>query len=485
MARRPSPAKSRKAPPAAEEEYEYLHGRSFDDGPEPSGNTIDGSVRMPPERELVSALDHYEEAMEKEALGNMGDSLKLYRKAYRVSPRKRKLFRITVHGSDEYRWTTACIAAIARSTSHSINNLKTHPQRHQRKSHQQTPRPQEATHPSYSPSKTSSPALPASKIEAAPPETDGTPPAPCPLSCLPSELLVHIMQDVAALDVGDFARLSLVCKPLAYLVATEERTWRHVCLGARFGFAAMHRRWSKTVEWEALDEDDGPAGTTTDDAAATASLVPVPYASWRAMFRGRPRIRFNGCYISTVNYVRSGQASTNQATWGGAPIHIVTYYRYLRFFRDGTAISLLTTLEPTHVVHHLTGDLLRLHRDSDNAHAHLPSAAMQRAYKGRWRLSLGAGGDTDAEQAGPPRGEEGDEQLRDGDVTVETEGVDPKYMFRMDLSLRTAGKAARNNKLVWRSFFSYNRLTDDWAEFTLKHDKAFFFSRVRSYGVGE
>lgn len=83
-ARVPSPVKSRKALPVVEDEDEYLHGRSFDEGPEPAGNTIDGSVRMPPEKELVSALDHYEEAMEKEALGNMGDSLKLYRKAYRV-----------------------------------------------------------------------------------------------------------------------------------------------------------------------------------------------------------------------------------------------------------------------------------------------------------------------------------------------------------------------------------------------------------------
>jgi F-box protein 9 len=79
-----SPAKTKKVPAAVEEEDEYLYGRSFDDGPEQSGNTIDGSVRIPPEKELVSALDHYEEAMEKEAIGNMGDSLKLYRKAYRV-----------------------------------------------------------------------------------------------------------------------------------------------------------------------------------------------------------------------------------------------------------------------------------------------------------------------------------------------------------------------------------------------------------------
>ena len=72
----------------------------------------------------------------------------------------------------------------------------------------------------------------------------------------------------------------------------------------------------------------------------------------------------------------------------------------------------------------------------------------------------------------------------EGDLYVETEGaVGAKYMYRLDLSLRSAGRSTRNNKLVWRGFWSYNRLTDDWAQFALKNDKPFFFSRVRSYGV--
>jgi len=36
-------------------------------------------------REPVSALEHYEKAVERETQGNLGDSLKLYRKAFRVS----------------------------------------------------------------------------------------------------------------------------------------------------------------------------------------------------------------------------------------------------------------------------------------------------------------------------------------------------------------------------------------------------------------
>lgn len=68
---------------------------------------------------------------------------------------------------------------------------------------------------------------------------------------------------------------------------------------------------------------------------------------------------------------------------------------------------------------------------------------------------------------------------------VETEGVGKKYMYRMELSVNGAGKKATgNNKLQWKGYWSYNILTDDWAQFGLKNDKAFFFSRVKSYGFG-
>jgi F-box protein 9 len=148
----------------------------------------------------------------------------------------------------------------------------------------------------------------------------------------------------------------------------------------------------------------------------------------------------------------------------------VTYYRYLRFFRDGTVISLLTTTEPADVVHHLTKELHEMHRGG--AFAHLPSIVMQNALRGRWRLST-AGDNPDA-----------DLKDAEGDVFVETEGARSHYMYRMKLSLRSAGKGARNNKLAWQGFWNYNLLTDDSGEFTLRNDKAFFWSRVKSYGDG-
>jgi F-box protein 9 len=72
----------------------------------------------------------------------------------------------------------------------------------------------------------------------------------------------------------------------------------------------------------------------------------------------------------------------------------------------------------------------------------------------------------------------------EGTVFVETEGANSRYMYRMKLSLHTAGKGAKNNKLAWQGFWNYNIMTDDIGEFSLRNDKAFFWSRVRSYGKG-
>ncbi|KAL7787829.1 hypothetical protein V8C37DRAFT_389691 [Trichoderma ceciliae] len=469
-----SPTASKKNFPAIEDDEYYLHGQSFDALPPPSssGHLLSDVPGKHVEKPLVSALDHYEEAMEKEAQGNMGESLRLYRKAYRLDNRVDKTYR-------EKHFPGGFASTKGTASSTGVAATPSLPQK-----------AQAANAAEGEPQLLTLEELVASfsglKIEAAAPIIENTPPPPCPIANLPDELLVHILQDVAVVDVGDFARLSLVCKHFAYLVATEQRIWKRVCLGTEFGFTSMPRHWQKGVEWEELEaheeaDEDGllvsmrelEERRVADALSFTLSLHDsTVYPTWKHMFRNRPRIRFNGCYISTVNYVRSGQASTNQSTWGGAPVLIVTYYRYLRFFWDGTTISLLTTASPADVVHHLTPELLHLHREAP--HQHLPSAVMHQAHKGRWRQSSALDHPDDAD----PREQE-------AGLYVETEGVGSKYMYRMDLSLRSAGKGTKNNKIVWKSFYSYNKLTDDWAEFQLKNDKPFFFSRVKSYGVGE
>ena len=314
------------------------------------------------------------------------------------------------------------------------------------------------------------------------PPTDLSPAPPCPISTIPEEIIVEILEHLAVKDLASFVRLAQVCKRLAYLVTTEDRVWKRVALGREYGFADMHYTYSCRVDGKPLGDDDEGGlilGTsalslsdTDDDISAepasptslTQLLVPSVYPTYRTLFRQRPRIRFNGCYISTVNYTRPGQASPTSSTWG-SPIHIVTYFRYLRFLRDGTCISLLTTSEPSDVVPYLFVE--HMHRN----HGALPSAAMKDAVLGRWRMS------------GPdiPGSDDGE---REGSLLIETAGATPKYLYKMALSFGNAGRGAKNNKLSWQGYWSYNRLTDDWGEFGLKNDRPYYWSRVKSYGMG-
>lgn len=325
-------------------------------------------------------------------------------------------------------------------------------------------------------------------IVPTPPHIKGMPQPPCPIASLPEEILIHILQDVAMVDVGDFVRLSRACKRFAWLVSTEDSIWRSICLDSKFGFAAMYYEFQNDVNWGPIpearqlleDDPDGIARRREEEACATtiALLNTVYRSSWQCMFRQRPRIRFNGCYISTVNYIRPGH-HVNSIAWN-SPVHIVTYYRYLRLFRDGTAITLCTVEEPGNVVHHMTKDNITLHKGG--AMAHLSSNFMQHALKARWRLSSPA----DQVDGEDEKDAVNISNLADseGDVYVESDGGG-NYLYRMELSMRTAGKAARNNKLSWRGFYSYNKSSEVWDECGMRNEKPFFFSRVKSYGFGE
>ena len=366
-------------------------------------------------------------------------------------------------------------------------------------------------------------------IESAPPETDYSPQKPCHLADIPEEILSHILLELAIIDVASFARMAQVCKRLAYLVLTEESIWKQIALSEEYGFAAMHYNYATTIEGRPLNDDyedlrqyqDDPEDPesnsslqTLNTLSYTQSLVPTPYPSYRQMFRTRPRLRFNGCYISTVNYARPGAHASNSLAWG-APVLVVTYFRYLRFFRDGTAISLLSTTEPADVVHHLTKanlDLYDSSRKAGRGHHHhhhhhqqqqpqqqqgqtsaLPSAAvMKEALRGRWRLSgplhSSSPSSSSPSSSSQPHSstsshstEQEPSEEEEGTLHIETQGVVPRYTYKLALQLGHAGKSARNNKLAWKGFWSHNRLSDDWGEFSLRNDRAFYWSRVRSY----
>ena len=336
---------------------------------------LDGRVNER-SKEPETALDFYEHAVERETTGKLGDSLQLYRKAFRMDDNVDRKYRDKYFAS---RWAKP---AQQKRTDPSEPAVAVTTAAQKEGGGGETEEPILLSFPDLIAS------FAGLKVQGSPPECEGVEPPPCYIAALPDEILVHILRDVAIADVGDFVRLAQVCKRLAYLVMTEDRIWRRVCVGSEFGFGGMHHHFQRSITWKPLTLSDAMAdldyevdetdeGVYTieefnrrreDEAHATTLALyrgVKGYATWQSMFQRRPRVRFNGCYISTVNYFRPGQNSGHTLTWN-TPVHIVTYYRYLRLFRDGTAISLTTTDEPAHVVHHLTRDNLPpVHRAND------------------------------------------------------------------------------------------------------------------------
>lgn len=356
------------------------------------------------------------------------------------------------------------------------------------------------------------------RIPPAEPLIENTPPPPCPIALVPSEVLLQILQDVAMIDPASLPNAACVCKNFAYHISYEQSIWKQLCQRHEFGFPAMHYEFECDVLGHPTYtlEPRAPVSPFADDTVQTEPL------NWRRVFQTFPRIRFTGVYISTVNYTRPGAAAAaNHITWN-APVHIVTYYRYLRFYRDGSCISLLTTTEPSEVVPYLWKENLKplttpgkgkgRNKQQQTSEAskpdfpHAPVAGsnaaetIKRALRGRWRLQRDSPDRTNStlptstqrpyESAAPTQSSSSDPLTPpETDLIIETEGVDPKYTYTMQLSFRSVGRVnasngTKNNKLVWKGFWYYNALTDDWAEFGLKNDRPFVFSRVGRYGLG-
>lgn len=160
------------------------------------------------------------------------------------------------------------------------------------------------------------------------------------ISVLPMEVLMYIFRWVVSsdLDLRALEQLSLVCKGF-YICARDPEIWRLACL----------KVWGRNC------------------------VKMVPYTTWRQMFLERPRVRFDGVYISKTTYIRQGEQSLDgfYRAW-----HQVEYYRYLRFFPDGHVMMLTTPEDPQTIVPRLrtknarTDAMLlghyRLSQDTDN-----------------------------------------------------------------------------------------------------------------------
>ncbi|KAJ5888627.1 hypothetical protein N7495_008668 [Penicillium taxi] len=449
------------------------------------GHEEDGFTRRA-HHEPNSALEHFERAVEKEAAGNLGDSLQHYRKAYRLDASVDKTYR-------------------DKHFAHVWGNKPAQP-----KPSALEPESTAAPAPDAEPVTLLTSELIESfvnlPIPQAEPVIENTPPPPCPIAKVPSEVLVEILRHVALRDPANFGRMALVCKKLAYHFAHEQHIWRRICQTREFGFQGMHYEFACDNLGQTVYTLSGKRYTPFPIDAPVE--IPKPLLSWSQVFQSYPRIRFTGIYISTVNYTRPGAVSAFQSVSWNNPIHIVTYYRFLRFYPDGSVVSLLTTTEPVDVVPYISKENImaaRATKKHRSAHDHgessvgtagtteyVPTIAMQSlkyGLRGHWHLTSPVPPETSDNEQITELTSTQQHSVDPRDLVVETEGVDSRYTNLMHLSLRSpsASKSlanpSRNTKLVWKGFWSYNKLTDDWGAFPLRNERAYVFRRVRGWGL--
>lgn len=189
-----------------------------------------------------------------------------------------------------------------------------------------------------------------------------------------------------------------------------------------------------------------------DPALSLTTLYERNHWDWRTAFINQPRVRLNGCYIAACHYARPG---LSEDAWVRV-IHVVEFYRSIRFLPDGTALSLLTTDPPSETVRRLE-----------------PSLKAKGFAKGRWELF--EHGLEDDDEEGRPRGAKVVvEDLRDRSMH--------KYAFRMVFGLRSTTRG-RWNKLDLLEYHSVNLTNGEVLPLPQKHSRPFHFSRVIAYGV--
>jgi F-box protein 9 len=321
------------------------------------------------------ALKAFEDAVDREHAGKLSDAVSLYREAFRLNEKVDKLYREKYYSKHKYKKPIVSSNGCSDECFVStFDNLNLN---------------------------------------------QGNEDVLCPLMAVPVEILSHILAILAVEDLSSFTKFTYTCKKIAYVAYTTENIWKHLCLRE-----FEHQHYTPNV----IEELGGG-----DEELAVFKLWK---GSWRKMYLDRPRIRFNGIYISTCNYLRPGAGQT----WS-VPVHMVTYYRYCRFFEDGTCMNLLTTLEPADVV----PVFVRQNVGSGSDH-HIPTYMRD-------------DGTILTRPMGITHGTWNIESL-DGQLLIESEGSVDRYIFYMNLQIRSSGKN-RHNKLKWQKFWSVNKLTQD------------------------
>ncbi|KAF8323544.1 uncharacterized protein EI90DRAFT_3076980 [Cantharellus anzutake] len=238
---------------------------------------------------------------------------------------------------------------------------------------------------------------------------------PVPIQHLPTELLVYILRFFSlTCNYTALERFGAVCKK-ARVLTMDNSLWRDI---VRLLYQPPQ----------------------IPKHAIIAEIVNSSYGNdYRRTLILHPRVRFDGVYIAVCHCMRPGFSDN---AWVNVS-HLVTYHRYLRFFQDGSVLSLLANEDnPSDVVQQLKTSIVR-----------------SGLCTGRWHV-IGS-------------------EVFIHDL-FDSGGNVAKYAFEMSLALRSK-PLGRWNKLEMTQYQTKRVDTGEIDVLPLKNERPFWFSKVRSY----
>ncbi|EIW79397.1 hypothetical protein CONPUDRAFT_127505 [Coniophora puteana RWD-64-598 SS2] len=256
-----------------------------------------------------------------------------------------------------------------------------------------------------------------------------------PIGLLPNELLLHILRTLDHTTIERFASVNRKARVLAL----DPSIWREFV-------QAIYKP------------------PQISDSETLLQRVAHFRADYRRVYMEQPRVRMDGVYIAVCHYVRRG---LSEQPWVNID-HLITYHRYLRFFPDGTVLSLLANeeMQPATVIPMLK-----------------PALRMKGFCIGEWTLD------------GTTVFISNLVEMKDRAPLANTTNTTPsyhhhhhqpppqepsKYQFQMELELRSR-PLGRWNRLDLVAYDTVQVATGEVLALPLKHDRPFWFSRVRSW----
>ena len=156
-----------------------------------------------------------------------------------------------------------------------------------------------------------------------------------PVIYVSDEILKEIFSFLSASDRGKLASL---CKSLKMIDSTTEFLYKRDCLKHWVGTS----RPEKNVFGHPYDSTDILWGDSYPNKYRESREYLRSFGSWRNMWVKRPKIRFNGVYVSRVCYFKQGAPNMDNLP----SFHKVVFYRFLRFYPDFSVCCMNTAKKP-------------------------------------------------------------------------------------------------------------------------------------------